>query len=161
MIKKNEFYGKTMYEFHFWEQCYFSICLDKNGQTLTTVSPPPPFNFVDDFLVRRTKRNSTFFSLMATFFCARDSRRFYPSSSVSDCVCVCVCVCIYVCMCVLALKYYKFSNFSEIFLPLCKKWNICKTGNAVNLFAQGKKPFFQMLLRKIMFPDIIRLQSNS
>ena len=36
--------------------------------------------FGNDFLKKWSKPKSTFFSLMATFFCSRDSRRFCPSS---------------------------------------------------------------------------------
>jgi len=35
---------------------------------LTTAQPAPPLPFVDDFLVKRAKKESPFFSLMATNF---------------------------------------------------------------------------------------------
>jgi len=41
---------------------------------LTTVQPTLPFSYVDDFLGKCTKEESTFFSLMVTYFCTRDSR---------------------------------------------------------------------------------------
>jgi len=57
----------------------FFIILSKTDHCTTS----PSLSFCRQFLVRWTKEELIFFPLMATYFCTRDSRWFYPSSQIT------------------------------------------------------------------------------